>query len=177
MHLPGLNGRTIGEMPGLNIGLMTPNVSRNEIRMIMGRAKQSKIEAMRESMLRSEAGKIPGWCLKSSHYNQLTKCQIYLLRQPITEEWEPLLISARYLAENCIPKPVQDKLDKWCLMWDLLHKARDFSPMSGDLSPITPDEKAIFGVRIMEPNRCFPVVYTGRSMRDRDRVYLNGDLY
>lgn len=106
--------------------------------------------------LLSRHSTIPNWAFQALGVDVSTKEFIYALRMPITDRWETFRISEKAVRSNTLPTGVNEKLDYWVSMRKLLEHMRDYAPMTGDLNPITPDEKTIFGVRVNHPNPCFP---------------------
>jgi hypothetical protein len=123
---------------------------------LMAKGRRSKIQGWRERLSRASDYVIPMWMIEYQGHSPLTECHVFKLRMPITDNWEPLVITNEYFESEIISMPVSEKLDYWIQMKNLLMHARDYAPMSGDLSPLTQEERSMFGVRIIKPNPCFP---------------------
>lgn len=93
------------------------------------------------------------------------------IRMPLTDEWEIMEIPSKFVKQKCIPIFVQTKLDYWVRMRALMERMRDYGAMSGDLNPITPEERSIFGARVMEPNPIFPRMTKARARAEYDNYW------
>jgi hypothetical protein len=127
-----------------------------EMNRLMAKAHRSRIQSWMEKIHRASGGKIPMWMIQYGYYHPAHIGHIFEIRMPITDNWEKVFIPDKHYHSDCMPMEVQKKIDYWTRMRDLLEHSRDYAPMSGDLSPITPEEKSLFGVRTMDPNPCLP---------------------
>lgn len=137
-----------------------------------------KIEAFREQMLRSVGYKIPGWALVYKGIDRSTNEYLWSLYGAVTDRPELLHVSAQHVAAQCIPRSVQESLDHYVRMRNLLeYHARDTAPLSGDLNPISPEERNLFSARVIEPNPLFPKVEKiRRRIGDYDHIYRSRGL-
>lgn len=130
-------------------------------------------------MLRRLTGNLlPEYCIKY-HAKSPEGFYRYAIRMPLTSEWEIWEIPAKFVKNKCIPVSVQARLDYWVKMRKLMEYGRDFAPMSGDLNPITPDERNIFDARVIEPNPIFPRLTRARLKKAEQDYWdkFRGDYF
>lgn len=123
---------------------------------LMSKAHRSKIISWTEKICRASRGYMAAYSVQYVRVNAARGVHIFQIRTPITQEWEVLEIPLKHYNSDCMPQEAQAKIDYFVKLRGLLEYGRDLCPMNGDLSPITPDERNIFGVRANEPNPCFP---------------------
>lgn len=114
---------------------------------VMTKAKKSRIDAMQLALHRASTGYLPLWSIQYWAYNSRLRVHIFKIRMPLTDNWELIHVSDQHLQLTCVPREVFEKIDYFVSMRKLLERARDHAPMNVDLTPITPEEKALFGVR------------------------------
>lgn len=81
---------------------------------------------------------------------------IYEILSPLTNTWQEMEVSERMIARRVLPMGVCDLMDYYVITQELVQSARDIQVFNGDLRPISPEEKQIFGVRAGLNNPCFP---------------------
>lgn len=122
----------------------------------MAHRSKFRQSSMRDLLSKIAGQIIPIEAIKYARYSQFEKTRVFSLCMPITGQFQDFKLSDYDYNKKVVTGEICDILDYYKFAKSLINIARDFQSMTGDLKPITREERQVFNVREIQPNACLP---------------------